>query len=94
MPKVKMDYSNTIIYKIFCKDTNIKEAYIGHTTNMKHYDSYDILPKKKGYGVVFLKNKKENIKKFKEIDWSDVAFLSTNSAYNIRSSQITSKFIE
>ena len=33
MPKVKMDYSNTIIYKIFCKDTSIKEAYIGHTTN-------------------------------------------------------------
>ena len=33
MPKVKMDYSNTIIYKIFCKDTNIKGSYIGHTTN-------------------------------------------------------------
>jgi hypothetical protein len=34
MPKVKMDYSNTIIYKIFCKDTNIKESYVGHTTNL------------------------------------------------------------
>jgi hypothetical protein len=33
MPKTKMDYSNTIIYKIFCKDPSIKEAYIGHTTN-------------------------------------------------------------
>jgi predicted GIY-YIG superfamily endonuclease len=33
MPKTKMDYSNTIIYKIFCKDPSIKEIYIGHTTN-------------------------------------------------------------
>jgi hypothetical protein len=33
MPKKKMDYSNTIIYKIFCKDPIIKEIYIGHTTN-------------------------------------------------------------
>jgi hypothetical protein len=33
MPKKKMDYSNTIIYKIFCKDHSIKEIYIGHTTN-------------------------------------------------------------
>lgn len=33
MPKKKIDYSNTIIYKIFCRDTNIKEVYIGHTTN-------------------------------------------------------------
>ena len=30
----------------------------------------------------------------KTIDWSNVAFLSTNSAYNIRSSQISDKFIE
>jgi len=33
MPKVDMDYSNTIIYKIVCKDINIKEIYVGHTTN-------------------------------------------------------------
>jgi hypothetical protein len=33
MPKTKMDYSNTIIYKIFCKDPSIKKIYIGHTTN-------------------------------------------------------------
>lgn len=29
------DYSNTIIYKIFCKDTTIKDIYIGHTTNFE-----------------------------------------------------------
>ena len=33
MPKVEMDYSKTIIYKIVCKDVNIKDLYVGHTTN-------------------------------------------------------------
>jgi hypothetical protein len=33
MPKQDIDYSNTIFYKISCKDVNIKELYIGHTTN-------------------------------------------------------------
>ena len=33
MPKIDIDYSNTIIYKICCKDTEIKDIYIGHTTN-------------------------------------------------------------
>jgi len=39
-----------------------------------------------------VQNKRENIQKFKDIDWSSVAFLSTNSAYNIRSSQIIEQF--
>ena len=33
MPKVNIDYSNTIIYKITCKDNLCKELYVGHTTN-------------------------------------------------------------
>jgi hypothetical protein len=33
MPKNDIDYSNTIIYKIYCKDTNIHDIYVGHTTN-------------------------------------------------------------
>ena len=33
MPKVEMDYSKTIIYKICCKDINITGIYVGHTTN-------------------------------------------------------------
>ena len=28
-----IDYSNTIIYKISCKDTNITNTYVGHTIN-------------------------------------------------------------
>jgi hypothetical protein len=33
MPKNQMDYSNTIIYKLCCKDPSITDIYIGHTTN-------------------------------------------------------------
>jgi len=33
MPKVKIDYSNTIFYKILCNDTSVNDLYIGHTTN-------------------------------------------------------------
>lgn len=30
-----IDYVKTIIYKICCKNTTIKECYVGHTTNFK-----------------------------------------------------------
>jgi hypothetical protein len=33
MPKNEIDYSNTIIYKITCKDSNVNDVYVGHTTN-------------------------------------------------------------
>ena len=33
MPKLPMNYQNTIIYKICCKDINITDTYVGHTTN-------------------------------------------------------------
>jgi hypothetical protein len=33
MPKDVIDYSNTIIYKIFCNDISISDIYVGHTTN-------------------------------------------------------------
>lgn len=103
---VKMDSPNIKIYSLSDGDSpsttrNKKmfykcDAYLPSTCfgkeNMKNYDSFDVLPGRRGYGVVFLTDKKENILKFKSIDWSIVAFLSTNSAYNIRSSQIIGKF--
>ena len=74
------------------------DAYIPSTCfgkeNMRCYDNFDSLPRRKGYGIVFIKNRDENILKFKSIDWSNFAFLSTNSAYNIRSSQIANEFTE
>ena len=33
MPVKKVDYSKTIIYKIVSKDLNIKDIYVGSTTN-------------------------------------------------------------
>ncbi len=35
MPKLPIDYSKTIIYKIVCKDVNIKDVYVGQTTNLQ-----------------------------------------------------------
>jgi hypothetical protein len=58
--------------------------------NMKCYETFDDLPGKKGYGVVFNCNKIEMIAKMRNIKWEEEAFLSTNSAYNLRSSQIYS----
>jgi hypothetical protein len=56
MPKQSINYSNTIIYKLVCKDVDVKECYVGQTTNFskrkaqhkcccnnsnqKHYDNY------------------------------------------------------
>jgi hypothetical protein len=52
--------------------------------NMKIYLNFDELPKKMGIGVV-LKKDKERIKDlFYNTNWSDVAFKSTNGAYNLR----------
>ena len=34
MPKKLIDYSNTIIYKLYCINPDVKEFYIGHTTNL------------------------------------------------------------
>ena len=33
MPKLPINYSNTIIYKLVCLDLTIEACYVGHTTN-------------------------------------------------------------
>ncbi len=35
MPRVPIDYSKTIIYRIVCKDPTIKDCYVGSTTDFK-----------------------------------------------------------
>lgn len=60
--------------------------------NMKVYDSFEDLPGKKGYGIVFFTEKTEMVTKAKSIDWSSISFLSTNSAYNLRTSIIFDQF--
>lgn len=34
MPKEEIDYSNTIIYTIRCKNPDVKDLYLGYTTNL------------------------------------------------------------
>lgn len=49
MPKIEIDYSNTIFYKIYCRDPSINDLYIGHTTNFvqrKHAHKQSCLNKK------------------------------------------------
>jgi hypothetical protein len=85
--------STTRNKKMFNKcDIYIPSTCFGKS-KMTYYDNFEDLPGRKGYGIVFNKNKKKNIERFRKIDWSKVAFLSTNSAYNIRTSQIKSQFI-
>ena len=33
MPRVPIDYSKTVMYKLVCNDLTIKDCYIGHTIN-------------------------------------------------------------
>ena len=33
MPRKEINYLNTIIYKFVCNDLNIKDTYVGHTTD-------------------------------------------------------------
>jgi hypothetical protein len=61
--------------------------------NMKIYNQFEDLPGKKGYGIVFFTKKNEMINKAGNIDWSSISFLSTNSAYNLRTSIIFSQFV-
>lgn len=36
MPRLPIDYTNTIIYKIVCRDLEIKNCYVGHTTDFSN----------------------------------------------------------
>ena len=48
----EIDYSNTIIYKISCKDENVKDLYVGHTTNFvqrKQAHKYSCINKESAY---------------------------------------------
>jgi hypothetical protein len=66
------------------------DVYLPSTTftGMKAYKSFYDLPHERGYGVV-IKNNKQEIKKILiNTDWGKSAFLSTNSALNLRMSII------
>lgn len=39
MPRLPINYANTHFYKLVCKNTNITDCYIGHTTDFKRRKS-------------------------------------------------------
>ena len=55
---------------------------------VKLYDNFEDVPKRTGYGIVYLKDKQEVSKIISETDWSAIAFKSTNGAYNLRTDLI------
>jgi hypothetical protein len=62
---------------------------------MKAYESFEELPNRRGYGVVF-KKEKEILKDlfYKRIDWRKAAFVSTNGALNLRTDLIMNQIVE
>lgn len=66
------------------------DVYLPSTCFGRHntvcHDGFERLPGRRGYGVVF--RDKSLLPAFRAVDWGDIAFLSTNSAYNLRRSQI------
>lgn len=61
---------------------------------MKYYNSFNELPNKRGYGLVFKNNKESYLNKARNINWDEKAFLSTNSSYNIRTNLIINALSE
>jgi len=87
MPKTEIDYSNTVIYKITCKDPLITDLYVGHTTNF--------VQRKHGHkqSCINEKSSNYNCKLYKTIrsngGWDNwimeiVAFFKCNDHYEAR----------
>ncbi len=73
------------------------DVYLPSTcfSKMRAYDNFEDLPHRRGYGIVFLKSKRVLHNLFyKKIDWEQEAFLSTNSALNLRFSLIENAIIK
>lgn len=79
------------------KMLNKCDVYLPSTcfSGMRAYQNFELLPHRRGYGIVFYKEK-EKLKKifFKKVNWEKVAFLSTNSAKNLRTDLIENEIIK
>ena len=66
------------------------DIYIPSTcfSKMQAFEKFSDLPHKRGYGVLILRNKKEIRNLLLNHNWKNTAFLSTNSALNLRKSLI------
>ena len=61
MPKKEIDYQTTIIYKIVCNDLNVKDVYVGHTTNFTKRKT------RHKYDCINHNSKKRNLKVYETI---------------------------
>lgn len=62
---------------------------------MRAYGSFKELPNKRGYGIKFKKNMEDLTNIFmKDINWEEIAFVSTNGALNLRTDLILNQLIE
>ena len=76
--------------KLTTCDVYLPSTCFGEET-MRAYDSFEALPNRKGYGIVFHTDRETYIAKCKAAHWNTVSFLSTNSAYNLRTSLIAAQ---
>jgi len=60
--------------------------------NMRCYNNFEDLPSKKSYGIIFNDDKEYMLNKLLNVELDKIAFLSTNSVYNLRSSSIYKLF--
>jgi hypothetical protein len=87
MPKVDIDYSNTIFYKIYCKNPSVDDIYIGHTTNFvqrKHTHKQSCLNNKsKNHNCKLYKVIREN-DGWKNWNMEIIAFHACEDHYSAR----------
>ena len=78
------------------KMLNHCDVYIPSTcfSGMKAYNSFQELPKQRGYGVIFYREKEKFINLFSNINWNEVAFKGTNSSLNLRTDLIENELIK
>lgn len=107
--EINIDYNCSNLVKIYSLSNgpnssskrNVKmidkcDVYLPSTcfNGMKAYKSFKELPNNRGYGVVILKQKKEIKSYLMNLNWNNYAFLSTNSALNLRESLIKKAIID
>lgn len=79
------------------KMLNSCDVYLPSTCfkGMKAYKSFEELPNRRGYGVVFKReNKKLKDLFYNTINWEEEAFVSTNGALNLRTDLILNQIIK
>ena len=72
------------------------DVYLPSTcySSMEAYESFEMLPHRRGYGIVILRAREEIKKILMEHNWNETAFYSTNSAVNLRSGLIESVLVK